>query len=85
MLPLCRAVVCSNTFVSIDISVYCDVLLLRECGVNVDTFNTLSLTERQEEKMQIAENNWVRRICKVTHGDRNKMKELREEIGIKNI
>ena len=33
----CRAVVCSNTFVSIDISVYCDVLLLRECGVNVDT------------------------------------------------
>ena len=35
----CRAVVCSNTFVSIDISVYCDVLLLRECGVNVDTFN----------------------------------------------
>ena len=41
----CRAVVYSNTFVSIDISVYCDVLLLRECGVNVDTFNTDNLEE----------------------------------------
>ena len=30
---------------------------------------TLALTERQEEKKQIAENNWVRRICKVTQED----------------
>ena len=30
---------------------------------------TLALTERQEEKIQIAENNWVRRICKVTQED----------------
>ena len=44
---------------------------------------TLALTERQEEKIQIAENNWVRRICKVTQEDRRKMKELRDEIGIK--
>ena len=44
---------------------------------------TLALTERQEEKIQIAENNWVRRICKVTQEDRRKMKELREEIGMK--
>ena len=42
---------------------------------------TLALTERQE-KMQIAENNWVRRIGKVTQEDRRKMKELREEIGM---
>ena len=42
----------------------------------------LALTERQE-KMQIAENNWVRRIGKVTQEDRRKMKELREEIGMK--
>ena len=33
--------------------------------------------------MQITENNWVRRICKVTQGDRRKMKELREEICMK--
>ena len=30
----------------------------------------LALTELQEEKMQIAENHWVRRICKVTQEDR---------------
>ena len=33
--------------------------------------------------MQIAENNWVRRICKVTQEDRRKMNELREETGMK--
>ena len=33
--------------------------------------------------MQIAKNNWVRRICKVTQEDRRKMDELREEIGMK--
>ena len=44
---------------------------------------TLGLTERQEENMQIAENNWVQRICKVTQEDRRKMKELREEVGMK--
>ena len=38
---------------------------------------------RQDEKMQIAENNWVRRICKVTKEDSMKIKELREEIGMK--
>ena len=43
----------------------------------------LALTERQQEKILIAENNWVRRICKVTQEDRRKMMELREEIGIK--
>ena len=40
-------------------------------------------TERQEEKLQVAENNWVRRICKVKRKDRRKMGELREEIGMK--
>ena len=44
---------------------------------------TLALTEGREEKMQIAENNWIRRICKVAQEDRGKMKELREEIGMK--
>ena len=44
---------------------------------------TLALTERQEEKMQTAENKWVRRICKVKQEDRRKMKEFREEVGMK--
>ena len=43
---------------------------------------TLALTERQEEKIHMAENNWVQRICKVTQKDRRKMKED-EEIGMK--
>ena len=38
---------------------------------------TLALTERQEE-IQIAENNWVRKICKETQKDRRKMMELRD-------
>ena len=44
---------------------------------------TLTLKEIQEEKIQLAENNWIRRIFRVTQEDRRKMKELREEIGIK--
>ena len=44
---------------------------------------TLALTEKQEEKMQTTDNKWVRRIRKVTHEDRRKMKEFREEIGMK--
>ena len=43
---------------------------------------TLALIERQE-KLQIAENNWVRRICRVKREDRMKMKELIQEIGMK--
>ena len=43
---------------------------------------TLAVTLRQE-KMQIAENNWIQRMCKVTQEDKRKMKELREEIGMK--
>ena len=39
---------------------------------------TLALTEKQEEKVHIAENNWVQRIYKVPQEDRRKMKELRE-------
>ena len=42
--------------------------------------NTGTDREREEEKIQIAENNWVRRICNVTQEDRRK--KLREEIGI---
>ena len=59
--------------------------LLEACVVPACIYGlgTLALTERQEEKMQIAENNWVRRTCKVTQEDRRKMKELREEIGMK--
>ena len=47
------------------------------CGLE-----TLALTERQEEKLRVAENNWVQRICKVKQEDQRKMRELRDETGI---
>ena len=47
---------------------------LRDASLYIRVGNT-ALTERQE-KIQIAESNWVRRICKVTQEDRRKMKEL---------
>ena len=58
--------------------------VLEACVVQACIYGlgTLALTERQE-KIQIAENNWVQRICKVTQEDRRKMKALREEIGMK--
>ena len=45
---------------------------------------TLALTERQEEKIQIAENNWVQTICQVTQEDRMKMKECADRTCAKN-
>ena len=59
---------------------------MKACVVPASIYllGTLALTERQEEKTQIAESNWVRRICKLTQEDRRKMKELRKEIGKKN-
>ena len=45
--------------------------VLEACVVTAYTYGlgTLALTKRQEEKMQIAENNWVQRICKATQED----------------
>ena len=59
--------------------------VLEACAVPACIYGlgTLVPTERQEENMQIAETNWVRRICKVTQEERKKMKEMREEIGMK--
>ena len=48
------------------------------CGLG-----TLALTERQEEKLPTAENNWVQRIYKVIREDGRKMGELRENIRLK--
>ena len=35
------------------------------------------------EKMQVCENNWVRRIAGVKRIDKRRMEELREEVGAK--
>ena len=43
---------------------------------------TLALTELQQHRLQVCENNWVRKIARVTGADRRRMVELREETGV---
>ena len=43
---------------------------------------TLALTELQQQRRQVCENNWVRKIAKVMRADRRRMVELREETGV---
>ena len=43
---------------------------------------TLPVTEKHQHRLQVCENNWVRRIAGVERVDRKGMDELREEVGI---
>ena len=43
---------------------------------------TVALTERQQQRLQVCENNWVRMIAGVNRVARRRMDELREEIGV---
>ena len=43
---------------------------------------TLALTELQQQRPQVCENNWVRKIARVTRTGRRRMVELREETGV---
>ena len=42
----------------------------------------VALTERQQQRLQVCKNNWVRRIAGVKRVDRRKMDEPRVEIGV---
>ena len=44
--------------------------------------DTLALTELQQQRLQVCENTWVRKIARVTREDRRRMVELREETGV---
>ena len=44
---------------------------------------TLALTKLQQ-RLQVCENNWVRKISRVTRADRRRMVELREETGVQS-
>ena len=48
------------------------------CGLE-----TMAMTEKQQEKLQVCENNCVRRIGRVKRIDKQRMKELREEVGVR--
>ena len=43
---------------------------------------TLALTELQQHRLQVCENNWIRKIASVTRADRLRMVEIREETGV---
>ena len=43
---------------------------------------TLALTEIQQQRRQVCENNWVRKIARVKRADRRRKVELREETGV---
>ena len=43
---------------------------------------TMALTELQQHRLQVCENNWVRKIARVTRADRRRMVELGEETGV---
>ena len=44
---------------------------------------TLALSELHQHKLQVCENNWIRRIAGVRRAERRRMKDLREEVGTK--
>ena len=43
----------------------------------------LALTEKQQEKVQVCENNWIRRIVEVTRADKRRIDVLRVVVGVK--
>ena len=43
---------------------------------------TMAMTDKQKEKLQVCENNWVRRLAEVKIIDKRRMEELMEEVGV---
>ena len=44
--------------------------------------DTLAITELQQQRLHVCENNWVGKIARVARADRRRMVELREETGV---
>ena len=45
----------------------------------------LALSEQQPQRLEVCENNWVRKIARVTRADRRRVVELREETGVQRL
>ena len=43
---------------------------------------TLAMSEREQQRLHVDENNWVRKITRVTRADMRRMVELMEETGV---
>ena len=56
--------------------------VLDSCVVPASTYGleTLALSELHQHKLQVCDNNWIRRIAGVKRVDRRRMKYLREEV-----
>ena len=48
---------------------------------NTYSLDTLALSELHQHKLQVCENNWIRRLAGVRRVERRRMKDLREEVG----
>ena len=59
--------------------------VLDSCVVSANTYGleTLALSELHQHKVQVCDNNWIRRIARVRRVGRRRMKDLREEVGTK--
>ena len=59
--------------------------VLDSCVVPASTYvlETLALSELHQHKLQVCENNWIRKIAGVRRVERRRMKDLREEVGTK--
>ena len=59
--------------------------VLDSCVVpaSIQGLETLVLSELQQHKLQVYENNWTRRIAGVKRVERRRMKDVREEVGTK--
>ena len=44
---------------------------------------SLLIVDKQQEELQVCENNWIRRIAGVKRIDKRRMEELREEVGVR--
>ena len=47
------------------------------------SLETMAMTEKQQEKLQVCDNNWERRIARLKRIDKRRMKKLREEVGVR--
>ena len=59
--------------------------VLESCVVPASTYGleTLALSELHQHKLQVCENNWIRKIAGVRSVERRRIKDLREEFGTK--
>ena len=59
--------------------------VLDSCAVPASTYGleTLALSELHQHKLQVCENNYIRKIAGVRRVERRRMKDMREEVGTK--